>query len=65
MIDTIGGLYAENPRYTLKIQNEQRELYYSPFSTAKLGLFKYVSTLTVRSLGSDLQNERLLKRFSE
>ena len=28
-------------------------------------LLKYVSTFTVRSLGSRSQNERLLKRFSE
>ena len=38
-----------------------RELYNSPFDAQNLGLFKYVSTFTVRSLGSDLKSSRLLK----
>jgi len=61
----IGVTYTEHPVFTLEIQNELWELQYIPFDVEQKGLFKCVSTFTVRSLGCRLQNLRLFKCFSE
>jgi len=40
-------------------------LFYTPFDEEQEGLSKYVSTVIKRSLGTRVQNLKILKRFSE
>ena len=52
----IGVSYTQNPEYTLKIQNERVvALIIRHRRSEEMGIFKCVSTFTLRSLGSHIK----------